>query len=165
VFPYLNIELSHEEIEADLFYPASRRREWMTPITVRWSDVDANGHARNTAYSDFASDARFAYLAEHGFPLAQLHALGLTPVILAEQLTYRREVTLGERLSVGVAVAGLNADASRATMEHRITKPDGATAAVVRIDGAWLSLDTRRLAVPPEQLAHVLRAAPRTENA
>jgi acyl-CoA thioester hydrolase len=173
-FPEPNIELSDEEIEADLFYPAvprtSRRQgdeiqpaEWVTRITVRWSDVDANGHARNTAYSDFASDARFAFLAEHGFPLAKLHALRLTPVILAERLTYRREVTLGEQLSVSVAVAGLSDDASRGTMEHRITKADGASAAVVRIDAAWLSLKTRRLAAPPEQLVKVMRAAPRTK--
>jgi acyl-CoA thioester hydrolase len=138
--------------------------EWVTQITVRWSDVDANGHARNTAYSDFASDARFAYFAEQGFPLATLHALRLTPVMLAEQLTYRREVTFGEQLSVSVAVAGLSDDASRGTMEHRIMKPDGATAAVVRIDAAWFSLETRRLAAPPEQLAAVMRAAPRTAD-
>jgi acyl-CoA thioester hydrolase len=169
-----NIEICDEEIEADLFYPAAGPSargqgqeglpgEWASRTTVRWSDVDANGHARHTAYSDFATDARLAFLAEHGFPLGELHALRLTPVMLAERLTYRREVMLGEELSVSVAVAALSGDASRATLENRIRRADGATAAVVQIDGAWLSLETRRLAAPPDELAQVMMAAPRTE--
>jgi acyl-CoA thioester hydrolase len=173
-FRFGNIEISHEEIEADLFYPAAvpgsrgqgkdgLEREWARRTTVRWSDVDANGHARNTAYSDFATDARFAFVAEHGFPLAKLHALRLTPVILAERLTYRREVMFGETLSVSLAMAALSDDASRATLEHRIRTADGATAAVVQTDCAWLSLETRRLGAPPDDLAQVMRAAPRTE--
>jgi acyl-CoA thioester hydrolase len=173
-FPNRNIEISDEEIQADLFYPAavpsSRGQgqegpptEWARRTTVRWSDVDANGHARNTAYSDFATDARFAFLAEHGFTLGELHARRLTAVMLAERLTYRREVMLGEALSVSVALAALSGDASRATVEQRIRTADGATAAVVQTDCGWLSLETRRLAAPPDELAHVLRAAPRTE--
>ncbi|HZA51273.1 MAG TPA: hypothetical protein VE549_11060, partial [Myxococcaceae bacterium] len=54
------IEISTEEIDADLHYPAaapgsSGRGDddpatewWARPLTVRWSDVDANGHMRNT---------------------------------------------------------------------------------------------------------------------
>ena len=173
-FPYRNIEISDEEIQADLFYPAavpsSRRQgqdglptEWERQTTVRWSDVDANGHARNTAYSDFATDARFAFFAAHGFPLAELHARRLTAVILAERLTYRREVLFGEAISVSFALAALSGDASRATAEHRIGTADGATAAVVQTDCAWLSLETRRITAPPDEIADVLRAAPRTE--
>lgn len=173
-FPGWNIEIGEEEIEADLFYPAAARSsrgqdqeglptEWARRTTVRWSDVDANGHARHTAYSDFGTDARLAFLAEHGFPLGELHALRLTPVALAERLTYRREVMLGEELSVSVAVAGLSGDASRAIVENRIRRADGATAAVVQIDGAWLSLETRKLAAPPDELAQVMQAAPRTQ--
>jgi acyl-CoA thioester hydrolase len=173
-FPNRNIEISDEEIQADLFYPAAvpssggqgqegLPTEWARRITVRWSDVDANGHARNTAYSDFATDARFAFLAEHGFPLGELHARRLTAVMLAERLTYRREVMFGEAISVSVALAALSGDASRATVEHRIRTADGATAAVVQTDCAWLSLETRRLAAPPDDLAQVMRAAPRTE--
>jgi acyl-CoA thioester hydrolase len=173
-FP-LHIEISDEEIQADLFYPATvpslrgpgqegLPTVWANRTTVRWSDVDANGHARNTAYSDFATDARIAFLAEHGFTLEAIHARRLTPVILAEWLTYLREVMFGEALSVSVALAALSGDASRATLEHRIRTADGATAAVVQTDCAWLSLETRKLAAPPDELAHVMRCAPRTET-
>jgi YbgC/YbaW family acyl-CoA thioester hydrolase len=140
---------------------ATARAPWTRAATVRWADVDANGHMRNTAYSDFASDARLAFFAEHGFPLERLHELGITPVILTEELTYRREATLGEELVVSVAVSSLNYDASRGSMEQRITKANGSTAAIVRLDGAWLALDTRTLVSPPAQLAEVMRSAPR----
>jgi acyl-CoA thioester hydrolase len=171
-FPDFDIELSDEEILADLCYPAPaptryRRPEptapdgWTRRITVRWADVDANGHMRSSAYSDFASDARVAFFAERGFPLGRLHRLRLTPVILAERLSYRREAMLGEELSVSVAVAELDEDASRGTMEHRIRKADGSVAALVRTDGAWLSLETRRIVAPPRELAQAMRSAPR----
>jgi acyl-CoA thioester hydrolase len=165
--PGFRIEITEDEILADLFYPAAapgRTEEWARLVTARWADVDANGHMRNTAYSDLASDARFAFFAEHGFPLARLHGLGVTPVILAERLTYRREVMLGERLIVSVAVAALSGDSGRATMEQRIRKADGVTAATVQIDGGWLSLETRKLTGPPAELANVMRGAPRTEE-
>jgi acyl-CoA thioester hydrolase len=172
-FPDIDIGLSDEEILADRCYPApaptpyrpqepAAPDEWARRITVRWADVDANGHMHNTAYSDLASDARLAFFAEHGFPLGKLRQLRLAPVILAERLSYRREAMLGEELSVSVAVAGLNEDASRGTMEHRIRKADGAVAALVRIDGAWLSLETRKIVAPPRDLAQVMRSAPRS---
>jgi acyl-CoA thioesterase FadM len=58
-------------------------------------------------------------------------------------------------------LADLSEDASRGTMDHRIRKADGSTTTAVRLDAAWLSLKTRELVGPPDELADVLRAAPR----
>jgi acyl-CoA thioester hydrolase len=168
------VEISTEEILADLHYPATApgssrqgdddpaREWWARPLTVRWSDVDANGHMRNTAYSEIATEARLAYFAERGIPLGRLTDLGIAPVLLTEQVVYRREAMLGEELSVSVAFAALSRDASRGTVKQRIRKPDGATAALVAVEGGWLSLESRRIVAPPEELAHVMRTAPRT---
>jgi acyl-CoA thioester hydrolase len=144
------IAVTEEEILADL------------RATVRWSDLDANGHLRNTAYSDLATDARLVFFAEHGFALERLRDLGIGPVILAERLTYRREVRLGEELTVDFAVAALSSDASRGTVESRIRKRSGEAAAVVAVEAGWLSLDRRKLVAPPEEVARLLFSAPRT---
>jgi acyl-CoA thioester hydrolase len=137
---------------------------WTRPITVRWADVDANGHMRNTAYSEFAADARMAFLAGHGFQIRRFHALGIAPVALKEELTYRRECTLGDELEVGVAVSAMTADASYGRIEHEIRKANGEIAAIVRVDGGWLSVDERELIAPPDELADVMRSAPRTAD-
>jgi acyl-CoA thioester hydrolase len=65
-------------------------REWTRRLTVRWADVDANGHMRNTAYSEFAADARIAFLAERGFTLHRLRELGIAPVVLAPSTGHPR---------------------------------------------------------------------------
>jgi acyl-CoA thioester hydrolase len=135
---------------------------WATRATVRWSDLDANGHLRNTAYSDLATDARLGFFAEHGFALGRFRELGIGPVTLSERLTYRREVLLGEELTVDFVVAALTPDASRGTVESQICKRSGEAAAVVAVDAAWLSLERRKLVAPPEELAQLLLSAPRT---
>ena len=33
---------------------------------IRWSDVDANGHLANSAYTNFMSHTRMAFFAENG---------------------------------------------------------------------------------------------------
>jgi acyl-CoA thioester hydrolase len=141
-----------------------RPERWATEAAVRWSDLDANGHLRNTAYSDLATDARLAFFAEHGFALQRLRELGVGPVILAERLTYRREVRMGEELTVDFAVAALSPDASRGTVEHAIRKRSGETAAVVAVDAGWLSLERRKLVAPPDEVARVLLSAARTSE-
>jgi acyl-CoA thioester hydrolase len=139
-----------------------RPERWARPAAVRWSDLDANGHLRNTAYSDLATDARLVFFAEHGFAPAHFRDLGIGPVILAERLTYLREVRLGEELTVDFVVAALSPDASRGTVESRICTGGGEPAAVVAVEAGWLSLEHRKLVAPPEELARVLLSAPRS---
>ena len=36
---------------------------------IRWSDLDANGHLANSAYTNFMSHTRMAFFSEFGFLL------------------------------------------------------------------------------------------------
>src|SRR5512136_61226 len=65
-------------------------------FTVRWADVDANGHLRNTAYSELCSDTRIALLAAGGYGWERFRAEGFGPVLLRESLEYLREGKMGE---------------------------------------------------------------------
>jgi acyl-CoA thioester hydrolase len=138
--------------------------EWAITSTVRWSDLDANGHLRGTAYSDLATDARLAFFAERGLAVQRLLDLGIGPVVLAERLSYASESRLGDELTVGFALAALSRDASRGTVESGIVKRGGRTAAVVAVEAGWLSLADRTLVAPPAEVAEVLRSAPRTSG-
>ena len=131
---------------------------------VRWSDLDGNRHVRNTAFSEYATHTRFRLLAAHGFDQARLQALGFGPVMMREEIRYKREVLYGDALVVTVRCAGLSSDASQWRVHQDVLRPDGREAAVLTIQGGWMDLQTRKLAVPPDELAAILRALPRTRD-
>ena len=129
---------------------------------MRWDDIDPNGHAGNTAYSVYATDARLTHLAEHGFTVARLGEMGVGPVLFTEELTYRRELRLGDTITTTVELAALSATGHRWAMHHRILR-DGVLAATVRVTGAWIDLEQRKLIDPPAELFAVLDSLPRFE--
>jgi acyl-CoA thioester hydrolase len=131
---------------------------------VRWSDCDANGHMRNTAYSELAIEVRIAWLAEHGYSWERFLANKMGPVLLHENIDYLREVRLGETLEVDIAVLGLSPDGARFKFEHDIWLPGRKKAARIVIAGGWMDLELRKLRLPPDDLARVLHDAPRAEG-
>jgi acyl-CoA thioester hydrolase len=129
---------------------------------VRWDDIDANGHAGNTAYSVYATDARLTHFAEHGFSVARLGELRVGPVLFTEELAYRRELRLGDTITTTVELAALSPTGHRWAMHHRILR-GAELAASVHVTGAWIDLDRRKLIGPPGELLAVFAALPRFE--
>ena len=131
---------------------------------MRWSDLDANRHVRNTVFSEFATHARFRLLEAHGFGQARFEVLRFGPVMFREEIRYRRERVFGEEVDVSVVFAGLSEDGSQWRVQQEVTRADGKQAAVLTIDGAWIHLDHRRLVAPPGELLTLLRGLARTEE-
>jgi len=131
---------------------------------VRWADLDANRHLRNTMFSEYATHTRFSLLAHHGFSQAKFESLRFGPVMFREEIRYRREVLFGDTVTVNVRFAGLSADGSHWRVVQEVTRADGKQAAVLDIQGAWIGLDTRRLVAPPPELVEILRSLPRAAD-
>jgi acyl-CoA thioester hydrolase len=140
----------------------SRPRAFEEQFAVRWSDLDANRHVRNTIFSEFATHTRFRLLEAHGFTQARFERLRFGPVMFREEIRYRRELVFGEAVSVNVLFAGLARDGSQWRVRQEVTRADGRQAAILTIDGAWIHLDDRKAVAPPEDLLDVLRSLPRT---
>jgi acyl-CoA thioester hydrolase len=132
-------------------------------FVVRWSDVDGNGHLRNTAFSEYANDTRIGLLGSFGFTWDRFRALGFGPVLFREEVEYRREAALGDAVTVDALSAGCAPDASRWSIRHRLWKGDGTEMAVVTVVGSWLDLEARRAVAPPQDLADAFRSMPRSE--
>lgn len=135
-----------------------------TEMEVRWDDLDANGHVRNTAYSEFATQARLRFLDSRGFPAGRFSRIGVGPIYFREETEYRRELRLGDTVTVEVRSDGLSPDVSRWRVTHRLLRPGGVKAARVTVEGSWMDLEERELALPPDDLADALRGMPRTEG-
>jgi acyl-CoA thioester hydrolase len=131
---------------------------------VGWADVDLNGHLRNTAYIDLAVDVRIFYFEKNGFPVAEFHRQRFGPVMMRDEIDYRRELHLLETIRVNLLLDGVSHDASRFRLRQDIFKSDGSLAAKLISTGGWLSFDTRKLIVPPPQVAEMWSNLTRTED-
>lgn len=133
-------------------------------FAVRWSDLDANRHVKNTIFSEFATHTRFRLLEAHGFDQAKFERLRFGPVMFREEIRYRRELAFGDEVVVSVLFAGLSEDGSQWRVHQEVTRGDGKQAAILTIDGAWIHLDRRKLIAPPDELVQLLRRLPRTSS-
>jgi len=133
-------------------------------FVVRWSECDANGHLRNTAYSEYGIETRMSFLAEHGFPYRRFveHAIG--PVIQREEIDYLHELHLGELVEVDFRGLGISPDGARFKLCHDFQKPGGRKVARIVITGGWIDLRRRKLAPPPQELIDILAHLDRGET-
>ena len=127
---------------------------------TRWADMDPNGHMRHSAYADYAADQRIVLLAAWGYDVARFAQLRLGPILFREETKFLKEVHIGESIRVDSRLAALAADGARWSILHTLYKADGRVAATVTVDGAWLDLDRRKLAVPPAELTAAFAALP-----
>lgn len=133
-------------------------------VEVRWADCDPNRHLRHTAYNDYATHVRFRYLEENGFGGREFARLRLGPVIFREETRFFKEVRMGEAMEVDFQVAALSPTGARFHLLQEIHRRGGELAAVVRVEGAWLNVETRKLVEPPPELVELIRALPRTAD-
>jgi len=126
-------------------------------VPVRWSDCDANGHVRNTAYSEYAVDVRVGFLASQGWTYDDFVKHHIGPVIIREEIDYVRELRMGDEVTVDVTWVGASNDGARFKFLHEFTRRrDGKPCARILILGGWMDLAQRRLAPPPARLAEVM---------
>ena len=131
---------------------------------VIWAMVDANQHMRHSAYADFAAHARVEVLEKMGLPLSVLKQLMIGPILLREELTYLREVHLNDTVTVNCALEKLSVDFAKWSFQQEIYRGDGVKAAIVRVDGAWMDLKTRKLTALPDVYKEKFEHLPKTDN-
>lgn len=133
-------------------------------FAVRWADLDPNRHMRNTAYLEYATEVRFSFLADSGFPPAEFERLNFGPVIFREEMRFLAEVKQGEHITVDYRLAAASPDARKFRLRHDIYRSDGGRAAEVRTDGGWMDLATRKLRPAPPALLDVFEKLVRTQD-
>jgi acyl-CoA thioester hydrolase len=125
--------------------------------TVRWSDLDANGHMRNTAFIECGMQVRLAFFAEHGFPFSEFQKQQFGPVIFREEIVYLKEVRMLETIRTSFHFSKLSDDGARFTLVNTLFKEADVKAAELISEGAWFDLKTRKLVPPPTQLNEIMQ--------
>ncbi|MER3375624.1 MAG: thioesterase family protein [Allomuricauda sp.] len=129
---------------------------------IRWSDLDANRHLANSAYVNFMSHTRLAYLGQLGFNQKSMGEHNIGPVIFYEHMYYFKEVFAGKPVKVSLDFKGMSEDGMFFEFHHDFYDSEGKNFARCQMMGAWIDLKERKLIGLPEEF---LQAFGRMEKA
>ena|SRR5215469_7509352 len=133
-------------------------------FTVRWADLDPNGHMRHSAYADYGAQTRIGFLTEKGFGLTQFMKMRMGPILFREDLKYLREIRFNENFQVTCEATGLSPNRKHWRIRHRILRPDGELACIIDCQGAWLDLVQRKVVPAPSELEAVMLKMPKADD-
>lgn len=125
---------------------------YLKEFEVRWSDLDANRHLANSAYINFMSHTRMAYLTEHGFGHKNMVKYHIGPVVFYEHMYYFREILPGVPVRVSLEIKGLSPDGMFFEFHHNFYDPQGRHLAHCEMMGGWIDLESRKLSALPKAL-------------
>jgi len=131
---------------------------------VGWANVDFNGHLGNTSYLNLAVDVRMFFFAENGFPIQEFQRQRFGPVILKDEISYFKEMYMLDKIRITFQGAGISEDASKFRIRNEFFREDGKLAASLTTTGGWLNFETRKLIVPPPNLAEVMKSLAKTDD-
>lgn len=131
------------------------------PVQLRWSDFDANFHLRHSAYYDFGAMARIHFLNQAGLTESVFRQHGFGPILFKEECTFRKEIKMGDEISIGCELLQCRPNGSRFAIRHSIVRADGTLCAELNVWGDWIDFGTRKLLHPPEWLAELMTKLPK----
>lgn len=127
-------------------------------FSVLWSDLDGNAHMGNTSYLAYASNTRMLYFARHGFTLARFALEKFGPVVVRDELAYRKELRLADRFSVDFELVGISENGKGFKVRNTFRNASRDVIASVTSEGVWFDLEHRRPRIPPPDLDSLMRA-------
>ena len=133
-------------------------------VRSRWGEIDSNGHMRNVAYLDISANARMEFFNANGYTLTEFFGAGIGPVVLKDEIEYKREVRLAEDLTVTNELAGMSEDNTRFIFRNQFIKANGKLACKISSLVAFFDIATRKTIAPPENLMRAILSLPRSED-
>jgi len=117
-------------------------------VEARSYELDPYGHLNNAVYVQWLEHGRLAFLRDRGesyMSVPERH--GVRVVVVRTDLSYRREIRLGDRLTVETALEGVGNRSF--TFRQAILFPDGTPAAEGTVVMVCTGPDGRAVPVPP----------------
>jgi acyl-CoA thioester hydrolase len=133
-------------------------------VQVRWSDLDPNVHLRHSVYYDWGAFCRIAFLNEHQLSTELMQRLQIGPILFREECVFKREIRLGDKVTISLQVLKAKKDFSRWTIQHTVVKNADTAAAIITVEGAWLDTAKRKLTIPPAEVFGVFSQMPLDAN-
>ena len=133
-------------------------------MQIRWADIDANRHLRHSVYYDYGATMRMNVLNEGGLTTHKLEELAIGPILFREEAIFKREILLEDMITLTVELVKATEDYSRWSLRHQFLKNGDTIAALLNVDGAWIDLNKRKLAIPHEFIRSIFDKFPRSSD-
>jgi len=137
---------------------------FIRPIQIRWSDLDPNFHLRHSVYYDWGALCRIEFLYQFGLTTAIMQQLNFGPILFREECIFRKEIKMGDEVTIDLHLMKAKKDYSRWTILHTILKNTSQVSALLTVDGAWLNTIQRKLTEPPDEGKKVFTEMPKHES-
>ncbi len=137
---------------------------FLKKFEIRWSDVDANRHLRNSAYIDYMSHTRMSFLMEKGLGQESLMKYDLGPVAFYEHIYYFKEVFPGKPIYVSLKLNGMAEDGRFFNFSHDFYNHKGENIARCEMMGGWINMVTRKTTGLPKEFLERFNAFEKTAN-
>lgn len=105
---------------------------------------------------------RMNALTAAGLSMKKFEQLMMGPILFREEAIFKREILFEDVITIDVEIVRARNDFSRWSLRHHFRKEDSTLAAIINIDGAWMDLTKRKLAVPGEIITHVFEQFPKS---
>ena len=139
-------------------------KSFSLPIQVRWSDIDQNRHLKHSAYYDYGATARISCFSQHGLTNQKLEELHIGLILFREEAIFKREIKFEDRITIDMVVTKATADFSRWSIRHHLYKEDNILAAILNMDGAWIDISKRKLAIPADFIQKIFADFPKADD-
>ena len=133
-------------------------------FATKWSDFDPNRHMRHTAYNEYAAEVRIRYFAAQNFSIDEFTKHNIGPILFEEYTSFRKEIHLGENISVNLKLSGLSKNNERWKITHEVFNEAGKLSAIIKVYGAWIDLTKRKLTTPPKAAEHLFSNTDKTDD-
>jgi acyl-CoA thioester hydrolase len=131
-------------------------------IQIRWADIDANRHLRHSVYYDYGASMRMNVLSERGLTTKKLEEFMIGPILFREEAIFKREILLEDKITITVELVKTTEDYSRWSLRHHFYKGEDTLAAILNVDGAWIDLSKRKLAIPNDFIRNIFENFPKS---
>jgi len=138
--------------------------EYNVKFATKWSDFDPNRHMRHTAYNEYAAEVRIRYFSAQKFSIEEFTKHNIGPILFTEETSFRKEIHLGEDITVNLKLSGVSKNIERWKITHEVFNAAGKLAAVIKVYGAWIDLTKRKLTTPPKEAQHLFLNTEKTEE-
>ena len=133
-------------------------------FATKWSDFDPNRHMRHTAYNEYAAEVRIRYFAAQNFSIDEFTKHNIGPILFEEYTSFRKEIHLGENITVNLKISGLSENNERWKITHEVFNEAGQLSAIIKVYGAWIDLTKRKLTAPPKEAKNLFSKAEKTDD-
>lgn len=137
---------------------------FVADLHLRWSDFDMMAHLRHSAYYDLCAQARTQLFESMGVGITYMRINNFGPVLFEEHAKFIKEIRMNTPVQLTIELEGLKNDCSQFKVLHRFLGKDGQLHAEVRVFGAYIDFNLRKVGPPAEKMRTTLHNLPKPEQ-